>query len=121
MEVPKEINEAYRLYSQKLNGKASDFPYGTKPHNFGGEHLEVASDGKMSLISTDRGLETSRRETYKLDDLMYWIFKDQVNSMAFYRKGVDYNYLESQKIALEELGKISLVWKERYRKEQQSY
>jgi hypothetical protein len=121
MEKIDEIRALYRKYSCMMNGTASEFPIGTVPDDFGCDHLEVASDGKMSLIATDRGIETKRRETYSVDELLYWVFSGQANSKAFYRKNAPYNYAESQRLALDELGKISAEWRERLRKEQASF
>ena len=118
MKISDEVQTTYQRLSKKMDGQASSFPYGTTPHDFGGSHLEFADDGKMALVATDRGMETKRRETYLLDELMYWIFKDLANSKAFYRRDAKYDYAVSQQIALEELGKVSTEWRERLRKEQ---
>jgi hypothetical protein len=119
--LKEEIKQLYRHYSELMNGKPTDFPIGTVPDDFGGRHLEISSDGKLALVATERGRETERQETYSIDDLLYWVFCDQANSKAFYRRQEKYDYAASQKIALAELGKISLKWQERLRLEQQSY
>jgi hypothetical protein len=121
MKIPNEILTAYRRLSEKMDGQTSDFPLGTTPDNFGGRHLEISDDGKMALVATDRGAETERRETYLLDDLMYWMFRDRANSKAFYRRTAQYDYAASQRLALDELGKISAEWRERLRKEQSGF
>ncbi|PKR57769.1 Imm63 family immunity protein [Thalassospira lohafexi] len=118
MNIPNEILTTYRRLSEKMNGQPSDFPLGTAPDNFGGRHLEVSEDGKMALVATDRGVETKRLETYSVDELMYWIFKSYANSKAFYRKNAQYDYVKSQEMALEEIGKVSVEWRERLRQEQ---
>lgn len=121
MTVPQEILEAYQEYSEKFGDSTPKFPYDTKPDNFGGIHLEVNSDGRMALVGTERGAETKRQETCSVDELMYWIFKARANSKAFYRKDKRYDYEASQRIALDEIGKISAEWRERLRQEQNSF
>lgn len=116
-----EIRALYRQYSKMMNGTSSEFSIGNVPDDFGCDHLEIADDGKMSLVATDRGVEIKRRETYSVDELLYWVFSGQANSKAFYRKNTPYNYAESQRLALDELGKISDEWRERLRKEQASF
>ena len=63
MTIPQNILTAYQKCSEKFGDSAPKFPYGTKPDNFGGIHLEVNSDGRMALVGTDRGVETKRQET----------------------------------------------------------
>ncbi|WP_417810611.1 Imm63 family immunity protein [Thalassospira alkalitolerans] len=121
MNIPNEILTTYRRLSEKMNGQPSDFPLRTVPDNFGGKHLEFSEDGKMALVATDRGIETKRLETYSVDELMYWIFKNHANSKSFYQKNSQYDYVKCQKIALEEIGKVSNKWRERLRKEQEKY
>lgn len=121
MSIPENILSAYRHYSKKLGDVSDKFPFGTKPDNFGGLHLEISADGKMALVGTDRGMETKRQETYSIDELMYWIFKSKVNSRAFYRRVDKFNYEQAQQLALDEIGKASIEWRERLRKEQTSF
>lgn len=118
MTIPKEILDAYQKYSQEFGDAEAKFPYGTEPDNFGGLHLEVKSDGSMALVGTERGSETLRQETDSIDEPMYRIFKSRASSRAFFRKQEKYDYKASQKIALDEIGKISNQWRERLRQEQ---
>jgi len=104
-----------------FDGQESEFPIGTSPDDFGGRHLEISSNGKLALVGTDRGRETKRQETRSVDDLLYWVFAAQANAKAFYRKQEKYDYEASQQIALDEIGKISVEWRERLRQEQQSF
>lgn len=116
--IPKEILKAYEECSKKMGQHPSEFPLSEIPDDFGGRHLELSGDGKMAIVTTDRGVETKRLETYSIDELMYWVFLAYANSKAFYTKGVKRSYEESQKIALEEMGKVSFAWKERLCKDQ---
>lgn len=113
-----EIKGLYRRYSKLIDGKESELPIGSTPDDFGGRHLEISSDGKLALVSTDRGLETKRQETRSVDELLYWVFVGQANAKAFYPKHGNFDYEVSQAIALEEIGKISSKWRERLRQEQ---
>lgn len=113
-----EIRDLYRRYSKMMDGVESELSIGTIPDDFGGLHLEISSDGKVALVGTDRGIETERQETYSIDELLYWMFKTRANSKAFYRKQEKYDFKMSQKIALEEIGKISNEWKYRLQREQ---
>ena len=79
----KKIESAYIGYASRWGKDRNALPYGTKPDNFGGEHIEISSDGKMALVGTERGLETSRRETYSLDEFMYWIFASHAYSRGW--------------------------------------
>lgn len=116
--IPKEILKAYEECSERMGLHSSEFPFSEIPDDFGGYHLELLDDGKMALVGTDRGVETKRLETYSIDELMYWIFLAYANSKAFYTKGAKRSYEESQKVALEEMGKVSRAWQERLRKDQ---
>lgn len=116
--IPKEILKAYEECSEKMGQHPSEFPISEIPDNFGGRHLELSDDGKMAIVTTDRGVEIKRLETYSIDELMYWIFLAYANSKAFYTKGTKRSYEESQKVALEEMGKVSRAWQERLRKDQ---
>lgn len=118
MKRMEEIKKLYRKYSKAMNEVSSEFPIGPVPDGFGYHHLEIRDDGKMSLISTERGIETSRQETYSVDELLYWVFSGQANSKAFYKRNAAYNYEECQRIALKEIGKISDKWRQRLQKEQ---
>ena len=70
------IENSYRHYSNLYYGEPHDFPYGTRPTGIGKPHYEIKKDGKILFISTDRAVETKRRETYDIEEFMYWIFSD---------------------------------------------
>lgn len=120
MEIPKNITDAYQLYASKAGEPHLKFPFGTRPDNFGGIHLEIKPNGVMALVGTDRGQETQRQETQSVDELLYWVFKSHVNSKAFYRPQQQYDFAASQRLAVEEIGKFSLEWQKRLRREQQN-
>jgi hypothetical protein len=112
-----EIQSAYRSASLKFSGQPLEFPFGFIPENNGKPHIEIHEDGKIALVGTDMGHETKRQETYSVDELMYWIFKSYAISKAFYGKGKKHHYDESRKIALDEIEKISSIWRSRLEKE----
>lgn len=101
-----------------MNGRASEFPYGTRPDHSGGLHLEIADDGKMALVGTDRGIETVRHETGSVDELLYWVFRDFAYSRAFHNASKDYDFEKSQQAALDEIAKISPEWRAKLAAEQ---
>lgn len=121
MEIPDKILEAYAECARKYGDSSMKFPYGTTPDDLGGVHLELSCDGKMALVGIDRGRETERKVTYSIDELMYWIFKDKFYSRIMRRPHEDYNFEKLQRMVLDEMSKISPEWRERLRKEQESY
>ena len=78
----------------------------------------------MSLIVTERGSEYRRRETYSLDELLYWIFADQT-----FWQAVDYELEHRHRKndvrmiifpkQIELLEKLSPKWAKRCEREQQ--
>ncbi|WP_417618923.1 Imm63 family immunity protein [Parasphingorhabdus sp.] len=76
------VQAEYHRISQGWEGSSRRLPIGTSRTDDGSYHLECASDGKLSLVVTERGNEYERYETYSLEELMYRVFKDQAFAYA---------------------------------------
>ena len=76
------VQAEYHRISLGWEGSSHRLPIGTSRTDDGSYHLECASDGKLSLVSTERGSEINRHETYSLEELMYWLFRDQAFAYA---------------------------------------
>ena len=119
-----EIQVEFDRYNAKFGGSSKKFPYDSTPHNCGGHHLEISDDGKMALVGTDRGYETTRKETYSLDELMYWMFRKFSESRGWdyelknRQQGADSRRMVFRK-ALEEMEKLSVDWRDWLHREQQ--
>jgi|GEM_PF-379913 len=77
-----DVKAEYLRISRGWEGSDGKLLVGTSRTDDGGYHLEFAGDGKLSLVATERGNEMARYETYSLEELMYWIFKDQAFARA---------------------------------------
>lgn len=45
-------------------------------------YIEIKSDGKLCYIISERGNENERKETYDLNELLYWVFADITFGMS---------------------------------------
>ncbi|KAB2721484.1 Imm63 family immunity protein [Brucella intermedia] len=120
----KNIEMAYIEYAAKWNQSDITFPFGTTPTGDGGRHIEISADGKMALVGTDRSLETTRQDTYSLNELLYWIFSAQAESRGWkYELAHRHPNEDPRRVvfskALEEIGKLNPNWRERMKCEQE--
>jgi len=68
-----ELKAQFFKYAEERSLIFTKFPLEFLPHNFGGRHLEISPEGRFSIVGTDRGKETERRETTSKDELFEWI------------------------------------------------
>lgn len=121
------IEEIQQEYARRAKNWAIEdpvLPIGTVPTHDGTPHLELGPTGEMFLVTTERGHETSRRNTHSIDELLYWIFKSAAYVRAWsYELQNRIENTDSRRIvfpkALEEIGKISSDWRDRLHSEQQ--
>jgi Immunity protein 63 len=98
----------------------SGLPIHRQPHHDGSYHLEVSSDGSFALVGTERGMETEKKVTKSLDELLYWIASGEASS-----RGLEYELKHRNSTddfrriyflkAEEELALISTEWADRLR------
>ena len=122
-ETENRIIQAYESHSKTMGLLEHDFPFDFFSRGDDGSyHLEYNASGKMSLVATERGKETDRKETYELDELMYWIFSMKAGQIGLNYElnnrhpSDDFRRIYFAK-ALEEIGKISPAWQERLERE----
>jgi hypothetical protein len=120
------MNEVRRDYSRyaKAWGIDNELPLGTVPMHDGRPHLEFYPDGRAAYVTTDKGVETSRKETNDVDELLFWIFEEPAYARAWeYEKQHRNPDADSRRIAfpkaLEEIGKLSTAWRDRMAAEQE--
>ena len=58
-----------------------NFTIGTRPRGDGSPYIEVES--AYNYVTEERGVETERRATIDLDELLYWIMSDLTFWMAW--------------------------------------
>lgn len=118
-----EIRQRYAELAKDWGFKSTVFPYDSIPRGDGSEHVEFLENGRVALVGTDRGVETSRKETGEIDELMYWLFEGYAYSRGWNfelenRHPTD----DSRRIvfarAREEIGRISQEWANRMMLEQ---
>lgn len=122
-----EIEAGYAHYAALAGYSSVKFPLKLKPQDSGIRHLELSDDGKMAIVGTDRGMETTRRETYDVEQLLYWLFRDDAMA-AGWRYAADHKKPDSDEDtrcvafskALEVIGKLSQEWRQRLSDEQQA-
>ena len=88
-----------------------------KPIGDGSPHVEI-TESLYNYVISERGVEHSRRQTKKIDDLLYWIFSDIASTMAFdYELKNRISEKDFRRLAFEHklklLGKLNISWKER--------
>lgn len=115
--VPVNIQQAHRIMTQKMTGEAYDCDYGEVYPDSGRYYLELHDDGKMAIVAKDRGSESSRDETYSVDELIYWMAQSLATSRAFYGWKGDYSPDERQLKYLELLGRVSPEYRARAERE----
>lgn len=120
----KRIEDEYIKYAVKWGENTKLLPFGTIPTGNGGFHIELSNNGKIALVATDRNVETSRQETYSVDEILYWMFslRARARGRSFELKNRhptdDSRRLAFSK-ALEEIGKLNPEWQERMKNEQE--
>jgi hypothetical protein len=76
-----DVESGVRFYAKKINCPADLLPTYIHSNDFGRPHIEL--DGELlCYVVKERGEELSRKVTFHLDDLLYWIFKDITFQMA---------------------------------------
>jgi Immunity protein 63 len=119
-----EIKTRYNELCKKWGWENPTFAYNEKPEDFGTEHIEIADDGKISVIVTERGKERNRWETYSIDEVLYRIFRNFSHSSGFQYEfeNRDPNIKDPRAIAfpyaLEQIAMISEEWRDRLEQEQ---
>lgn len=58
-----------------------DFQVRSEPMHDGSRHVEVSD--AYYLVATERGLETERKRTNDVDELLYWIMEGLTSSMSW--------------------------------------
>lgn len=117
----KNIEMEYIRYCKHWGQNVDRLPFGRRPDGAGGYHLEIHDDGKMALVGTDRDMETERRETYSIDELLYWIFQGSANSRAGMYEPSEMKDPRQAWFhkALDEIEKLNPAWRNRLDREQQ--
>jgi hypothetical protein len=48
----------------------------------GTPHIEILGE-EYHYVSSERGIENDRKQTFNIDELLYWIFSDVTSSMSY--------------------------------------
>lgn len=119
-----ELKEVVETYANVISAPARYLPTYGKTEDGARAHLEV-SGGKYLYLVVERGEIILRKETFDLDELMYWIFEHVASSMggdsAATTIASNPNLEFRQKMFDEQLrilSKLSTKWAERRKLEQ---
>ena len=112
-----QIRRRVREYGELIDAPQNILNIPDKPMGDGSPHIEITGSLYNYVIS-ERGVEHSRRETKKIDDLLYWIFSDIVSSMSFdHELRNRISNKDCRRLAFEHklrlLGDLDKSWKER--------
>lgn len=87
------LQNEYNDLRQRIAPAKKEFRFLTERQDDGSPHVEI-KDGQYHLITTERGLELSRRSTKEKDELLYWLI-----SLDTFWMGVEFelqNRIEGQ-------------------------
>jgi hypothetical protein len=118
--TPEEIQDRIYALGRKINAPMDKLR--VLFANPGEGEFVCLEDSHFMVISVERGQEWSRRETDSLDELLYWIMKAVIFSMAFdYELENRNKWQDCRRIAFQKevelFGELSFAWKERVEKE----
>jgi len=75
------IKKNVKELGKKINAPKRYLTLHTTTDGFGTPHIEIVENGYNYVVS-ERGVEYERKQTKDIKELLYWIFKDIVFSMA---------------------------------------
>ena len=112
-----QIRRRVREYGELIDAPQNLLNISDKPIGDGSPHVEI-TESLYNYVISERGVEHSRRQTKKIDDLLYWIFSDIVSTMSFdYELENRISDRDCRRLAFEHklrlLGALNKSWKER--------
>jgi Immunity protein 63 len=120
METYESIRTRYLAITKVWQPNRTSMPIFKRRRDDESCHLEITDNGTYAIVGTERGMETDRKETRSLDELMYWIASGEASA-----RGLEYEFDHRKSIddfrrvyfskAVEELAQISAEWADRLR------
>jgi len=112
-----QIRRRVREYGEIINAPLNLINIPDKPIGDGSPHVEI-TESLYNYVISERGIEHTRRQTKKIDDLLYWIFSDIASAMSFdYELKNRISDRDCRRLAFDHrlrlLGKLNKSWKER--------
>lgn len=112
-----QIRHRVREYGELINAPQYLLNIPDKPMGDGSPHVEI-TESLYNYVISERGVEHSRRQTNKMDDLLYWIFSDIASTISFdYELKNRISEKDCRRLAFEHklrlLGELNNGWKER--------
>ena len=112
-----QIRRIVREYGELIDAPQNLLNIPDKPIGDGSPHVEII-ESLYNYVISERGVEHSRRQTKKIDDLLCWIFSDIASTMGFdYELKNRISEKDCRRLAFEYklrlLGRLNISWKER--------